>query len=98
MPAEQWGTKKNCAEHRDKFFRVKISSSRIKWHRYSQNAEFCADLPVDGAYDSRAYIHASNEAVLKVTVEDESLQQGGEEHQEGQRVTPPVRSTLLFCE
>lgn len=87
-------------------------SSRIKWaiwgrickcawYRHNQKTkiwEFCADLPVDGSYDSRAYIHAGDETVLKVTVEDESLQEGCEEHEKGQRVTPPVRSTLLFSE
>lgn len=57
-----------------------------------------AYLPVDGSYDGCAYIHASDETVLKVTVEDERLQEGREEHEEGQRVTPPIRSTLLFGE
>lgn len=60
--------------------------------------EFCGYLPVDSSYDSCAYIHASDKAVLKVTVEDESLQEGCEKHEEGQRVTPPIRNTLLFCE
>lgn len=59
---------------------------------------FCAYLPVDSSYESRAYIHAGDKAVLKVTVEDESLQEGCEEHEEGQRVAPPIRNSLLFCE
>lgn len=57
-----------------------------------------AYLPVDSSYDSCAYIHAGDKTVLKVLVKDESLQEGCEEHEEGQRVTPPIRSTLLFCE
>lgn len=59
---------------------------------------FLAYLPVDSSYDSCAYIHAGDKTVLKVMVEDESLQEGCEEHEEGQRVTPPIRNTLLFCE
>lgn len=57
-----------------------------------------AYLPIDSPYDSCAYIHAGDKTVLKVMVEDESLQEGCEEHEEGQRVTPPIRNTLLFCE
>lgn len=41
-------------------------------------------LPVDSAYETCAYIHAGDKTVLKVLVEDESLQEGGEEHEEGQ--------------
>lgn len=55
-------------------------------------------LSVYSSYDSCAYIHAGNKTVLKVMVEDESLQESCEEHEEGQCVTPPVRNTLLFCE
>lgn len=62
------------------------------------SAEFCAYLPVDSSYDSCAYIHAGDKTVLKMAVEDESLQDGCEEHEEGQRVTPPVRCILLFGE
>lgn len=54
-------------------------------------------LPVDGSYNRRAYIHASDKTVLKVLMEDERLQKGCEEHEEGQRVTPPIRNALLFC-
>lgn len=57
-----------------------------------------ADLPVDGSYDRCAHIHAGDEAVVEVAVEDESLQDGREEHEEGQRVAPPVRGALLFRE
>lgn len=59
---------------------------------------FTAYLPVDCSDDCGAYIHAGDKAVLKVMVEDESLQQGCEEHEEGQCVTPPVGNVRLFCE
>lgn len=55
-------------------------------------------LPVDSSNDSRAYIHPSDKTVLKVEMEDESLQNGCKKHEESQRVTPPVRSILLFGE
>lgn len=55
-------------------------------------------LPVDGSDDRRAYIHTGDEAVLKLAVEDESLQDGREEHEEGQRVAPPIGSFFLLCE
>lgn len=55
-------------------------------------------LPVDGADDGGAHVHAGDEAVLKVMMEDEGLQQGREEHEAGQRVPPPVRNTFGFNE
>jgi len=57
-----------------------------------------AYLPVDSSDDGRAYIHAGDETVLELTVQDEGLQDGREEHEEGQRVTPPIGSALLLCE
>lgn len=55
-------------------------------------------LPVDGSYESGPDVHPRYEAVLKVPVEDESLQDGCEEHEEGQCVTPPNRDVLLTGE
>lgn len=57
-----------------------------------------ADLPVDGSYDGCAHVHASDETVVEVAVEDEGLQDRREKHEEGQRVAPPVRGALLFGE
>lgn len=60
--------------------------------------EFNVYLPIDSSNESRAYIHPSDKTVLKVAMEDESLQNGCKKHEESQRVTPPVRSILLFGE
>lgn len=73
--------------------------SSYVWYPHCQKFKtFCADLPVDGSYDSCSHIHAGDETVMEVAVEDESLQDGYEEHEEGQRVAPPVRGALLFRE
>lgn len=55
-------------------------------------------LPVDSSNNSCAYIHPSDKTILKVAMEDESLQNGCKKHEESQRVAPPVRSILLFGE
>lgn len=55
-------------------------------------------LSVDSSNDGCAHIHPSDKTVLKVAVEDESLQNGRKKHEESQRVTPPVRSILLLGE
>lgn len=55
-------------------------------------------LPIYSSNDGCAYIHPSDKTVLKVVMENESLQNGREKHEESQRVTPPVRSILLFGE
>lgn len=63
-----------------------------------KSKEFYVYLPIDSSNDSCAYIHPSDKTVLKVAMEDESLQNGCKKHEESQRVTPPVRSILLFGE
>lgn len=63
-----------------------------------KRTEFYVYLPIDSSNDSCAYIHPSDKTVLKVAMEDESLQNGCKKHEESQRVTPPVRSILLFGE
>lgn len=59
---------------------------------------FLSYLPVDCTNDGCAYIHASDEAVLKVPMQDERLQDGYKKHEESQRVAPPVRITFAFSE
>lgn len=57
-----------------------------------------AYLPVDGADDSCAYVHAGDKTVLEVMVKNESLQESCEEHEERQRVAPPIWNACLFGE
>lgn len=57
-----------------------------------------ADLPINGSNDGCAHVHAGDEAVVEVAVQDEGLQDCCKEHEEGQRVAPPVGGALLFSE
>lgn len=61
-------------------------------------SEAVPNLPVNGSDDGCAHVHAGDEAVVEVAVQDEGLQHRCEEHEEGQRVAPPVGGALLFSE
>lgn len=62
------------------------------------HASACVYLPVDSSYDGGAEPHPGNKAVLEVLVQDEGLEEGCEEHEECQGITPPGGSFLLLCE